>query len=154
MIYHFVKHVGIDVEAESLEKAMEFAYDIDNYDDEIEDMFADCLEDSDFIDDIDSYDVHTGYTEYAGYTADENSDDEDSYGAEEDFYEYLTDDEVRYVITDKGRDYLAHLKGEYPEYDESDYDEHGKRIREDEHDELGDLFAKKFIETFLNFARA
>ena len=124
MVYHFTKHIGIDVEADSLEQAMEFASDLDNYDDDIEDVVADILEDSDFVDDIDSFDVHNGWTEYAGYTDD--GEDEDS---EKDFLDYLTEDEdnVRYVITDKGRDYLAHLKGEYPEYDESNYDEHGHR---------------------------
>ena len=128
MVYHFVKHIGFDIEAESLEKAMEFACDIDNYDDELEDFVADHFEDSDFIDDVDSYCVHTGYTDYAGYTADEDTEDEDSYDAEEDFLDYLTgEDDAHYVITDKGRDYLAYLKGEYPEFDPSNYDEHGRR---------------------------
>ena len=126
MVYHFTKNIGIDVEADSLEQAMKFASDLDNYDYEIEDVSADLFEDGDFIDDIDSYEIHTGWTDYAGYT-DDADEDEDS---EKDFLSYLNedDDNVRYAITDKGRDYLAHLKGEYPEYDESNYDEHGHRI--------------------------
>ena len=131
MVYHFTKNIGIDVEADSLEQAMEFASDLDNYDYEIEDVIADLFEDGDFIDDIDSYEIHTGWTDYAGYTDDADEDD-----PEKKFYEHLAIDEltekdednVRYVLTDKGRDYLAYCKGEYPEYDESNYDEHGHRI--------------------------
>ena len=126
MVYHFVKHIGIDVEADSLETATDLANDLDNYYDEcIEDVIDEVLSESDFAEDVDDYDVHVGYTEYAGYTEDENTDD-----PEKRLYDYLTgeDDGVRYAITHKGRDYLAHLRGEYPEYDESNYDEHGNRI--------------------------
>ena len=124
MVYHFVKHIGIDIEADSLEMATEIVDDLDNYDKYIEDKIADCIEYGDFADEAEDYDVHIGHAEYVGYTEDETSD------PEERLYDYLTedDDNVRYVITDKGRDYLAYLKGEYPEYDESDYDEHGKRV--------------------------
>lgn len=86
MIYHFVKNVGIDVEADSLEQATEFVNDIDNYEDLILETITDC---NDFTDDVDSVDVHSGYAEYAGYT--EDSADED-FESEEDFYKYLTDD--------------------------------------------------------------
>lgn len=86
MIYHFVKNVGIDVEADSLEQATEFVNDIDNYEDLILETITDC---NDFTDDVDDVDVHSGYAEYVGYT--EDSDDED-FDAEEDFYSYLTDD--------------------------------------------------------------
>lgn len=91
MVYHFVKHIGIDVEADSLEQAMEFACDIDNFDDDIEDTIADYYEDSDFVDSIDSYSVHNGYTDYAGYTDD---DDNEGFDAEENFFNHLVGDET------------------------------------------------------------
>lgn len=150
MVYHFVKHIGIDVEADSLEQAMDFVNDIDNCDDIIEDAVYHCTEDdvNDFASDVASVSTHCGYTEYAGYTDDVEEDD-DSWKAEKNFYDYLTDDEeeVRYVITDKGRDWLAHMNGEYPEYDENNYDEHGSRIKDtsDEVDELA-LFKKLFFD--------
>lgn len=124
MIYHFVKHIGIDVEAESLEKARDFVCDIDNVDDELEVLIADSYEDSDSMVDIYDFDVHISNAEYAGYTKNEKN------APEKRLYDYLTDedDDVCYTITDKGRDYLAHLRGEYPEYNESNYDEHGNRI--------------------------
>ena len=124
MVYHFVKHIGIDVEADSLETATEVVDDLVNHDDFIEDEIADCIGYGDFANDIDDFDVHIGHAEYVGYTEDEESD------PEERLYDYLTDEDdgVCYTITDKGRDYLAHLRGEYPEYDESGYDEYGKRI--------------------------
>ena len=124
MVYHFVKHIGIDVEADSLETATEIVDDLDNYDEYIRDDIEESIEYGDFADEAEDSDVHIGYAEYVGYTEDEKSDPEKR------LLDHLTedDDNVRYVITDKGRDWLAHLRGEYPEYDESDYDERGNRI--------------------------
>lgn len=90
MVYHFTKNIGIDVEADSLEQAMEFASDLDNYDDEVEDTVAEILEDSDFVDGIDGFDVHSGYTEYSGYT-DTSAEECDCNKSEEDFYNHLID---------------------------------------------------------------
>ena len=128
MVYHFVKHIGIDVEADSLETAKKIVADLDNYDEYVEEYIKDnmdeCIEYGDFADEAEDYDVHIGNAEYVGYTEDEKN------NPEKRLYDYLTgeDDGVRYAITDKGRDFLANLRGEYPEYDESNYDEHGNRI--------------------------
>ena len=139
MVYHFVKHIGFDIKADSLEQAKEIAEAIDEYEDDysgIKDVAYDTMIDA--IDDAldvgvlredfyDNCDAHVGKTEYAGYT-----DDEDD--PEERLYDYLTedkdedDDDVRYVLTDKGRDWFAYLRGENPDYDESNYDEDGNRI--------------------------
>ena len=130
MVYHFVKHIGIDVEADSLETATEVVDDLTKHDEFIEKFIEneifDCIGYSDSVstNDVDDYEVHISNAEYVGYTKDEKS------NPEKRLYDYLTDEDdgVRYAITDKGRDYLANLRGEYPEYDESNYDEHGNRI--------------------------
>lgn len=99
MVYHFVKHIGFDIKADSLEQAKEIAEAIDECDGEyngIEDVAYDTMIDA--IDDAldvgvlrdDVYDdcnVHAGKTEYVGYTEDKNTDD-----PEERLYDYLTGD--------------------------------------------------------------
>lgn len=141
MVYHFVKHIGFDIKADSLEQAKEIAKAIDEGDDvSIEDTACDVMLDA--IDDVldgsencmydDVYDnsvVHAGKTEYVGYTEDTND-------SEERLYDYLTDaddedeedDDVTYRITDKGRDWLDFVEGKYPQFDENDYDSHGNRL--------------------------
>ena len=150
MVYHFVKHIGIDVEADSLEQATEFACDLDSYDEHIEDVVLSALENSDFADDIYDCDAHTGYTDYVGYTEDADEDD-----PEERLYDYLTtddedDDNTRYVLTDKGRDYLAYCKGERSDFDEANYDDEGNHIPESIDHNLHKLI-KGIVTCFLDF---
>lgn len=143
MVYHFVKHIGFDIKANSLEQAKEIAEAIDKGNDiSIEDTACDVMIDA--IDDVldssencmydDIYDnsvAHAGKTEYVGYTEDTND-------SEERLYDYLTgdaddedeedDDDATYRLTDKGRDWLDFVEGKYPQYNENDYDSHGNRL--------------------------
>ena len=66
MVYHFVKQIEIDVEADSLGRAIDFINDID---DTCEEQIAELIEDiNDFTDDVDGLDVHSVHTEYVGCT--------------------------------------------------------------------------------------
>lgn len=102
MIYHFVKNVGFDIKANSLEQAKEIANVIDKANqfghNRIEDSAYDVMFDAiDYVSTSDDEysrlsnesNAHAGCSEYVGYT--EDSDDED-FESEEDFYKYLTDD--------------------------------------------------------------
>ena len=92
MIYHFVKNIGIDVQADSLEQATDFVNDIDNYDDMIlNDTWTFIKHDNDFADDIGGFDIHAGHSEYAGYTDDCEDDADDGDDPEERLYDYLAD---------------------------------------------------------------
>lgn len=124
MVYHFVKHIGFDIKADSLEQAKEIAEAIDDYDDEgnsIKDVAMDTMFDA--IDDAldvgilredfyDNCDAHVGNTEYVGYTEDEDTDD-----PEERLYDHLTEDEDDYDY-DEDEDY-----DEDDDYDEDEDDD-------------------------------
>ena len=168
MVYHFVKHIGFDIKADSLEQAKEIAGAIDDYDDEgnsIKDVamytMLDAINDALDVgvlreDFYDNCDAHVGNTEYVGYTDD--ADDDDDFDAEKDFFNYLIDaddeddEDVCYILTDKGRDLLAHLRGENPDFDENDYDARGKRLTktEDSEDAIADAIANAIISAFLS----
>ena len=135
MVYHFVKHVGFDIKADSLEQAKEIAEAIDDTNN-IEDVAYDTMFDA--IDDVldvgvlrdefyDTCDAHAGETEYVGCT-----DDEDD--PEKRLFDYLTDadedndEDATYRLTDKGRDYLDFLEGKYLQFNVNDYDRYGNRL--------------------------
>lgn len=168
MVYHFVKHIGFDIKADSLEQAKKIAKAIDECDVSIEDTACDVMLDA--IDDVvdvdnDNYDdifddsvTHAGETEYVGYT-------EDTDDPEERLYDYLTDDsadddyddsdedeeddDVTYRITDKGRDWLDFVEGKYPQFDENDYDSHGNRLLPRRDGSIEDQLARVIISALL-----
>lgn len=132
MIYHFVKNIEIDVKANSLEEAKTFVSEIDENNACLEEDVCFYADDSFSEEDgVEYADVSVRDAEYDGCTDDEGSD------PEEDLYAHLTEDYV-YSITDKGRDYLDYLNGDYPEYDEKDYDEHGTFIGAEEEKDTAD----------------
>ena len=157
MVYHFVKHVGFDIKADSLEQAKEIAEAIDDTNN-IEDVAYDTMFDA--IDDVldvgvlrdefyDTCNAHAGETEYVGCT-----DDEDD--PEERLFDYLTDDDeddddedVTYHITDKGRDWLDFAEGKYPQFDENDYDSHGNRLLPRRDGSIEDQLARAIISALL-----
>lgn len=65
MVYHFVKQVEIDVEADSLGRAIDFVNDIDDCEEIISDPIMDV---NDFADDIEDLKIHSVHTEYVGCT--------------------------------------------------------------------------------------
>ena len=125
MVYHFVKRIDIDIEAESLEAAAEVIEDMENdyIGDEIEDFLDDIAYDTDHADNIISFDANSCYTEYAG---DPEEDD-----PEKRFYDHISDEgeDDHYVLTDKGKDLLDYINGNRADFDESNYDEKGNRIK-------------------------
>jgi len=147
MTYHFVKHIGFDIEADSLEQAKEIANAIDDVTD-IEDIAYDTMINA--IDDVldvgvlrdeffDNCDAHAGNIEFVGVTETKGEND-----AEERFYDYLTDDDdVVYRLTDKGRDFLDFVEGKRDDFDVNDYDEHGNRVADEREvpDEFVDVVA-------------
>ena len=80
MVYHFVKYVGFDIEAESLEQAKELAAYLDENDCDITEDCIDimCTAASN------EFNVHSGNTEFVGVT-------EDGSDIEEELYDYLVD---------------------------------------------------------------
>lgn len=144
MVYHFVKRIGIDIEAESLEKAAEVIEDMESdfIDDEIGDFLGVVAYDTDHADNIDSFSTDCNYTEYVG-------------GAEEDdpekrLYDYISgnddeeDEDTYYVLTDKGKDFIDTLNGKRTHFDPNDYDEDGKRI-ESKANPCSDALIKAFL---------
>ena len=120
MVYHFVKHIGFDIKADSLEQAKEIAEFIDDDTSNIEDAAYDSMVNA--IDDAldvgvlredfyDNCDVHAGDSEYVGYT-------EDADDPEERLYDYLTDDDDDYDDSDDDEDYDEDEDDD--EYDDSD----------------------------------
>lgn len=65
MVYHFVKQIEIDVEADSLGRAIDFVNDIDNCEEIISDPIMDV---NDFTDGIKDLKIHSTHTEYVGCT--------------------------------------------------------------------------------------
>ena len=109
MVYHFVKHIGFDIKADSLEQAKEIVEAIDDDTDSIEDAAYNSMENAiDYALDVgvlreDVYDncgVHAGDSEYVGYTEDDADD------PEERLYDYLTDTEVPALEKDLGKIFL------------------------------------------------
>ena len=158
MVYHFVKHIGFDIKADSLEQAKEIVEAIDEATD-IEDVAYDTMIDA--IDDVldvgvlredvyDDCDAHAGDSEYVGYTDDEDDD------PEERLYDYLTgaddedeeDDDVCYRLTDKGHDWLDFINGNYPQFNAADYDDHGKRIRPRRDTDVIDAIVNAIVKAF------
>ena len=129
MVYHFVKNIEIDVKADSLEEAKALVSEIDENDSNLEKDV--CYYAGNSFEGVDYADIGVLEAEYDGCTEDEDSD------PEEDLYSYLTED-YTYSITDKGRDYLDYLNGDYPEYDERDYDEHGNFVGAEEEEDTAD----------------
>ena len=94
MTYHFVKHIGFDVEAENLEQAKEVVKYVDD---------NDCLIEEDILGIMstvaqDEFDAHSGNTEFVGVTEDNaefanTADDDNSLRTEEDFFNYLAGDD-------------------------------------------------------------
>lgn len=125
MIYHFVKNIELDVKANSLEEALAVVESADKYNSCLEQDISYYTDNSAFEDgSVEYMDISVKDAEFVGSTDDSDEDPEES------FYDYLTEDIV-YSITDKGKDYLDYINGNYPEYDENDYDEHGSRVHKD-----------------------
>lgn len=85
MTYHFVKHVGIDVEARNLCEAVKFLRDAERYDGFVELRATDLYEKVADNHCVGDYDIHSGNAEYVGYTEDTTP--------EKRLYDYLTEDE-------------------------------------------------------------
>lgn len=88
MVYHFVKQVEIDVEADSLGRAIDFVNDIDDCEEIISDPIMDV---NDFTDDIKGLKIHSTHTEYVGCTDCSTVKDETT--AEELLRDYLNDED-------------------------------------------------------------
>lgn len=160
MVYHFVKHIGFDIKADSLEQAQEIMKEADTYSGNIEDKAFDAIWDAlDNVLDVgvlrddvyDDCDVHSGDSEYVGCT-----DDEDD--PEKRLFDYLTDadeddedddEDVTYRLTDKGRDWLDFVEGKYPQFDENDYDSHGNRLLPRRDGSIEDYLARAIISALL-----
>lgn len=110
MIYHFVKHIGFDIKADSLEQAQEIMNRVDEYNDisdSASDAIWDALKDTYNIDTLSdefdelykNCDAHEGDSEYVGYT-------EDTDDPEERLYDYLTEKEVPAPNKDLGKIFL------------------------------------------------
>ena len=160
MVYHFVKHIGFDIEADSLEQARVVMAEIDDCNG-IEDTAYDAIFDAirntydldttseEFDAFYDNCDAHAGNSEYVGYTDDEGND------PEERLYDYLTDadedddEDVAYRLTDKGRDWLDFVEGKYPQFDENDYDSHGNRLLPRRDGSIEDQLARVIVSALL-----
>ena len=113
MVYHFVKQIEIDVEADSLGRAIDFVNNIDDCEEIISDPIMDV---NDFADDIEDLKIHFAHTEYVGCTNRSTVRDETT--AEKLLRDYLNSDDDEDDEDDEDDD-----EGDEGDEDDEDDDE-------------------------------
>ena len=105
--FHFVKHIGIDIKANSLDEARKYLKIAERHTDSKIDGFVYSMYKGERCGiDIDAHveDAHSGYAEYAGYT-------EDVKDSEKRLYDYLADNDTPPKKTDYVGKIVIALRG-------------------------------------------